>query len=145
MEISVVIDSGSYPFPFRTRQSSHLSPMVPGFRARESRSPPDPWVPWAVKLEEPFFCFKVQILNWWWRLNRSRIRSTIYGSSWGVGLIGRGREMLWRFRGGRVAYGIGGFFLRLRLGCSLLDCASSRALVARRCLMRWSRSHEWTS
>ena len=41
-EVSAVIDGGSYPFPFRTRKSSLLSPMVPGLRARESRSPPDP-------------------------------------------------------------------------------------------------------
>ena len=36
--VSAVTERGSYPFPFRTRKSSPSSPMVPGPRARESRS-----------------------------------------------------------------------------------------------------------
>ena len=39
--VSAVTERGSYPFPFRTRKSSPSSPMVPGLRARESRSPLD--------------------------------------------------------------------------------------------------------
>ena len=39
--VSAVTERGSYPFPFRTRKSSPSSPMVPGPRARESRSPLD--------------------------------------------------------------------------------------------------------
>ena len=39
--VSAVLERGSYPFPFRTRQSSLPSPMVPGLRARESRAPLD--------------------------------------------------------------------------------------------------------
>ena len=39
--VSAVIERGSYPFPFRTRKSSPSSPMVPGPRVRESRSPLD--------------------------------------------------------------------------------------------------------
>ena len=39
--VSAVIEWGSYPFPSRTRKSSPRSPMVPGPRIRESRSPLD--------------------------------------------------------------------------------------------------------
>ena len=39
--VSAVIERGSYPFPSRTRKSSLASPMVPGPRIRESRSPLD--------------------------------------------------------------------------------------------------------
>ena len=39
--VSAVIEQGSHPFPFRTRQLSPASPMVPGLRVRESRSPLD--------------------------------------------------------------------------------------------------------
>ena len=39
--VSAVIEWGSYPFPSRTRKSSPTSPMVPGPRIRESRSPLD--------------------------------------------------------------------------------------------------------
>ena len=39
--VSAVIEWGSYPFPSRTRKLSLRSPMVPGPRARESRSPLD--------------------------------------------------------------------------------------------------------
>ena len=54
-EISAVTDGGSYPFPFRTRKSSLLSPMVPGPRARESRSPPDPRAPVPTDGGPPLF------------------------------------------------------------------------------------------
>ena len=39
--VSAVIEWGSHPFPSRTRKLSLRSPMVPGPRARESRSPLD--------------------------------------------------------------------------------------------------------
>ena len=39
--VSAVLEWGSYPFPSRTRKSSPTSPMVPGPRIRESRSPLD--------------------------------------------------------------------------------------------------------
>ena len=39
--VSAAIERGSYPFPSRTRKSSLASPMVPGPRIRESRSPLD--------------------------------------------------------------------------------------------------------
>ena len=39
--VSAVIEWGSHPFPSRTRKLSPRSPMVPGPRVRESRSPLD--------------------------------------------------------------------------------------------------------
>ena len=39
--VSAVIEWGSHPFPSRTRKLSPRSPMVPGPRIRESRSPLD--------------------------------------------------------------------------------------------------------
>ena len=36
--VSAILERGSHPFPFRTRQLSLASPMVPGLRVRESRA-----------------------------------------------------------------------------------------------------------
>src|SRR5574344_496424 len=57
LKISAVLEAGSYPFPFRTRKSSLRSLMVPGLRARESRSPPDPRGPFPNG-RGPLFVFK---------------------------------------------------------------------------------------
>ena len=52
--VSAVTERGSYPFPFRTRKSSPSSPMVPGPRARESRSPLDSRSPSPKRRRAPF-------------------------------------------------------------------------------------------
>ena len=56
--VSAVLERGSYPFPFRTRQSSLPSPMVPGLRARESRAPLDSRPPEGKPSGGLFFIYR---------------------------------------------------------------------------------------
>ena len=61
--VSAVIEWGSYPFPSRTRKSSPRSPMVPGPRIRESRSPLDSRPLDGKPSRGLFFCLSPRIYS----------------------------------------------------------------------------------
>ena len=71
--VSAVIEWGSYPFPSRTRKSSPTSPMVPGPRIRESRSPLDSRPPRGKPPGGLFFCAPFRLAA---TLSRPRLVNT---------------------------------------------------------------------